>query len=228
MHRGDVVQIGLVAAALLAGCGGSEPTHEEGVPHVDAATDGQSVATPNDAAISVPFDTSMAEPLVDVITDAATETVVDARASDADAQCAAIENLASPIDETTSRDLEPTPSGGPIVDGTYVSTRAINYGNPDAGYHVMDFRETLLIANGIMRLVRDLTATTFPHVDAAATYRTSNNTLLLDYFCAPGPPGIETTQTSGYTSAMVDGGGVELTIYDHQKPEEVVVFSRIR
>jgi hypothetical protein len=227
MCRGDAVQICLVVA-LLAGCGGSEPTHEEEVPHFDAAGDGQSVVAPSDAAISVPSDASMAQPPSAVITDAATEPLVDARASDADAPCGEVENLASPIDETTSGDLEPTPAGGGIVDGTYVSTRAINYGNPDAGYHVMSFRETILIANGTLRLVRDVTDPTFPHVVAAATYRTSNDTLFLEYFCAPGPPGVETSQTSRYTSAMVDGGGIELIIFDSQKPAELVVFSRIR
>src|SRR5262249_43544929 len=128
-----------IAMMLLCACGGSEAPQEGATLHGDAAVDAARTQS-NDAANrsspeSTPSDASSElYPIADV---SAGEPLTDALRSEMDSGCVELDNIASPIDETTSTDPEPTPAGGAIVDGTYVATRAINYGAADAGYNVM-------------------------------------------------------------------------------------------
>ncbi len=207
----------MLACAICAGCTGSEGTD---APVDDAAIEGAIDARAGQDDTS-PVDHHDASP-ADIFSDAP----MPSEATDGDASCVAVTNGAAPVDEANSTDPVPTAVGGAIVDGTYFSTQVVNYGDPDAGYGVKAFRETVLVSNGMMHLVRDAPALVPTHVEASATYAVAGNQIRLVYVCGPVMPGVETTETRRYTSATHDGGAVELTIFDGQHQNELVVFSR--
>jgi hypothetical protein len=91
---------------------------------------------------------------------------------------------------------------------------------------VKSFRETLVLANGMLHLVRDAPDIVPAHVEASATYTVANDQIRLVYVCGPVVPGVQSTETRRYTSAMSDAGGVELTVFDAQNKNELVVFER--
>lgn len=114
------------------------------------------------------------------------------------AACSTFAQAGSPVTAVTSSDSEPVPSGGSIVDGTYVLTSTLVY--TQAYPHGMDVGDlgsiTLTVQSGTLQLLH--TKTGGGELRGNGTYSVSGSTVTYTVTCGDPPPFGE--GPSGYTA----------------------------